>query len=1292
MTLLASFKALLHRYGGNQDISLGTPVAGRNQAEIEGLIGFFVNTLVLRTTLSGWMSFRELLKRVREAALGAYAHQDLPFEKLVEELRPERMLNRTPLFQVMFAFQHAPRQEWRLPGIHIKREEIQSQTSKFDLTLFLTETERNLQATFEYSTDLFDLAVIQRMAEHFRTMLGGIIANPEIPVAELPLLTPSEYEQVIVQWNGTCRDYPHDCSLAELFQLQVEKTPEALAVTFEDQQLTYRELNQRANQVAHYLRSKGIGPEVLVGICMERSLQMVIGLLGILKAGGAYVPFDPEYPQDRLVYMIQDSGVALVLTQRDVAVSPECAESICLDRQWDEISRESPDNPISSVAPENLAYVIYTSGSTGAPKGVANEHRSVVNYLCWLQELYPLLGSDRIMQKTPYTFDVSIPEFFWTLMTGASLVISRPAGHQDPDYMVDLIVAQKITTIRFVPSMLKAFLENQGVERCTSLKKVICSGEALPESAQEHFFQRLTSAELINAYGPTEAAVEVTHWQCSARNTTVPIGHPAPNVQLYILDQYLQPVPAGMSGELFIAGAQVARGYVNRPDFTAEKFVPNPFSSAPGQRMYRTGDLVRWNPDGSVEFLGRLDYQVKLRGFRIELGEIETVLMQYPAVLEAVVVMRESEDGEKRLVAYVTNREGHSKPTVSSLRTHLQGKLPDYMIPSAFVRLESLPRTPNGKIDRKSLPRPDITIVTTTYVPPRTPVEGMLAGIWSQVLNVPRIGIHDNFFELGGHSLLAIRIISRIRDTFQAEIHLKGLFAGPTIAKLTQIIDREQESEESYSDAMTRIPASAELPLSYNQEARLLREWFSQIRDVRQTPFHVVLGFDWIGAFDVQLLEGAINLVIRRHQILRTSFIPLKERASLELLSILDPVVRRHGMQRAMHKLLEVAPRFFKQTLCPSASLKLTINDIQHLSKEGQASEIADVVSREIQNRFDYEKPPLMRMAVLRMGPQQHRLIITVHHLASDFWSMEILIRELSISYQRLATGNVAPLPDLPIQYSDFAAWQRNRLQGRRMAMLAAYWRKQWMNIGLLDVKELGFHKIQSAVCSTAAESLSFDPALCNRVKEFVCHRGVTTYMLFLAGLYSLLHLHSGKRKIGIWGSFANRTRTETENLIGWFANIHLLGIELDPEMSADRLLEEVRNRVLEAHAQQEIPFSLLWATALQDLNVQPHADDQNPSPFVMFDFHPRAQNIDTVNGPQIRQVSLPVQPIQVAIHFLAWDENDGMGISAHYATQAFSAAAIGQLLADLERVLDILISAPDTPVAGFSSSLHSQV
>jgi amino acid adenylation domain-containing protein len=775
MVLLAAFQILLSRYTGQDDIVVGTPVANRQRAEVERLIGFFVNTLALRSKVRGEQTFVELLAQVKETCLEAYAHQDLPFEKLVEELQPERNLSHSPLFQVMLTMRSDQRRPLRLRGLDATPLSLDQSTAKFDWLLYTFVNESGLQTALEYNSDLFDRTTATRVLAHYEQLLQGVVANPAQLISELPLITSQERQQLLVDWNATQTHFPRHQSLAQLFEAQVEKTPDAPALRFEGEQLTYRQLNARANRLARYLREQEVGPEERVGVLMERSVEMVVSLLGVVKAGGVYVPLDPEYPSERIANMIADAAPKLVLTKLVPELLPQYGD----------------ENLPHAVDPENGVYMIYTSGSTGKPKGAINTHAGICNRLLWMQDAYQLNAGDRVLQKTPFTFDVSVWEFFWPLITGACLVVAKPRGHQDAEYLIDLIAAEEVTTVHFVPSMLSVFLEAEGVERCASLKRVICSGEALSFELQERFFARLDT-ELHNLYGPTEAAIDVTYWKCEANDArhVVPIGRPIANTQVYVLDGRLEPVPLGVKGELYLGGAGLARGYWQQPGLTAERFVPNPYGES-GTRLYRTGDLVRYLADGELEFLGRIDSQVKLRGFRIELGEIEAVLRAHEQVREALVQVRDLESG-KQLVAYVVaNTTEHA---VTQLRGYLRERLPEYMVPAAFVRLEAMPLTPNGKVDRRALPDPDTRETPAeSYVAPQSELEQSLAKIWQDVLGLERVGISDNFFDVGGHSLLLVQVQAKLRELLDRQVPVLELFKYPTIGALAKHLSSKTE-------------------------------------------------------------------------------------------------------------------------------------------------------------------------------------------------------------------------------------------------------------------------------------------------------------------------------------------------------------------------------------------------------------------------------------------------------------------------------------------------------------------
>jgi amino acid adenylation domain-containing protein len=811
MTLLAAFKALLARYSGQDDVVVGSPTAGRNRVEVEGLIGFFVSTLPLRTDLSGDPTFRELLGRIRESTLDALAHKDLPLANFVEELKPGRSSSQVRLFQVLFALEYEETPSWRLPGLVLDPMEFDFNWAKFDLSLTVSERSGGLRASFNFDTDLFDTATIERMGRHFRTLLEGIVADPGQPISKLPLLSEDERHQLIMKWNDTARGYPADRCLHQLFEEQVARTPDAVAVVFENQQLTYRELNARSNQLAHYLRDLGVGPEVLVGICVERSLEMVVGLLGVLKAGGAYVPLDPEYPAERLAFLIRDSAAPVLLTQKRLVPSlPDCpARVLCLDADASFLSGMSDANPPPLATPDSLAYVIYTSGSTGVPKGVLVSHDNVVRLFRATQPWFNFDRRDVWTLFHSFAFDFSVWEIWGALVYGGRLVVVPSRVTRSPHEFYQLLVDEGVTVLNQTPSAFRPLVAVDQASRAAGslrLRLVIFGGEALELESLRPWFARHgdRKPELVNMYGITETTVHVTYRPLRLADLNdAPgsvIGRPIPDLRLYVLESNGQPAPVGVPGEICVGGAGVARGYLNRPEATAQKFIPDPFGGQPDARLYRSGDLARFLPDGDIEYLGRIDQQVKIRGYRIELGEIEAVLGQHPQVRDRVVVARQEISGENRLVAYVVSRDRASF-TYAELRAYLKPKLPAYMIPSALVVLDALPLTANGKLDRRALPEPrgDGAVLSGGYTAPRTEVEERLARLWAEALRLERVGIHDNFFEIGGDSLMATGLFARIEAEFGQSTPLAILFRAQTIADLAGVLTNLTESGPSRS-------------------------------------------------------------------------------------------------------------------------------------------------------------------------------------------------------------------------------------------------------------------------------------------------------------------------------------------------------------------------------------------------------------------------------------------------------------------------------------------------------------
>jgi len=998
VVMMAAFNVLLSRCSGQDDVCVGYPIANRNRRDIENLIGFFVNTQVLRTDLSGNPTFTELLGRVRKNTLDAQNNQDLPFERLIEALKLERELNRTPLFQTMLVYQNAPMDALSISELHFKLADANMNAAKFDLTLNVSKSEDALRCGFNYSTDLFDVATMVRMAEHLQQLLEGIVNCPDVPVSELPLLTLNERWQVLLDWNATEVDYPKDRYIHQLFEAQAEKTPDAVATVFEGQTQSYSELNAKANQLAHYLQRKGVGPDVLVGICVERSVEMVVGLLGILKAGGAYLPLDPSYPQDRLEFMLRDVAPPVVLTQAGLLERHGfgSAKVLCLDSDWPKLANEIATNPGVKLRPENLAYCIYTSGSTGQPKGAGVPHQGILNRLQWMQQQYRLDAGDSVLQKTPYSFDVSVWEFFWPLMTGAQLVVAKPDEHKDSLALIDTIMREQVSTIHFVPSMLQAFIDTPGVENCTSLKRVICSGEALPADLVARFQQKLP-AELHNLYGPTEASVDVSYWPClpGIAETAIPIGRPIANITLYILDRQLNPVPVGTPGELHIGGIGLARGYLNRPELTAEKFIPNPYDQQ-GSRLYKTGDWVRYRPDGNIDYLGRIDHQVKIRGFRIELGEIEARLLEHPAIKETAVIAREDQAGDKRLAAYLVAAHEDS-PDSELLKAWLREALPEYMVPSVFVTLQSMPLSANGKLDRKRLPQPDRSGLSMPhYQHAQTPIEGILADIWRELLAVERVGRHDNFFELGGDSIMSIQVVSRARQA-GVVISPKLLFQHQTVAALALAAGQSQRISAEQGSVFGKVPLTP------------IQQWFFEQNLGNPHHWNQALFLEINPGLTADIAERAVKQLLIHHDALRMRF-------------------SRESGEWQQHMLKAETQAVFECI------------DLSGVPAERQATLLESAASIQ-QARLHLSEGPLLRAVWFDLGEGKgSRVLIAIHHLVVDGVSWRILLEDLAVACRQLMSGQT---PELPAKTTSFKQWSEQivkQVSSGGLQLDKAYW------------------------------------------------------------------------------------------------------------------------------------------------------------------------------------------------------------------------------------------------------------
>jgi amino acid adenylation domain-containing protein len=1241
---LASFFALLYRYTGQQDISIGTTIANRNWLDTEALTGFFVNTLVLRADLSGDAGVDDLLAQLRTITLDAQSHQDLPFERLVEALRPhERNAEQAALFQVMFTFHNVNFETLSIPGLAVESIGTIKRNAVFDLVLHVAENDDELGGWIEYRPDRFDPETIAGMARHYLMALEGIVEAPTQRLSELRLLPPSERQRVLVDFNETAVGPGWEFCLHELFEAQAARTAEAVAVVFDDERFSYAELDRRANQIARDLLACGVRVETKVGVCAERSFEMVAALLAILKAGGAYLPLDPDFPKERLAYIIDDAEPLIVLTQERLRERlPDGVRTLSLDADAHSLSGESSERLDVGVRPSNLAYVLYTSGSTGAPKGVELTHAGVVRRLEWMQDRFGLSAEDCVLQKTPYTFDVSVWEFFWPLLAGARLVLAPPGDHRDPKRLSEIIEREGVTTLHFVPSMLQAFLDCPDLPRLESVRRVLCGGETLTADIRDRFHAAL-SAELHHLYGPTETSIDVTAYACGrgVDETRIPIGRPLWNTQIYLLDEQYDPAPIGVAGELYVGGAGLARGYLGRPALTAERFLPNPFGGS-GERLYRTGDLARYRADGNIEFLGRIDHQVKVRGFRIELGEIEAALVRLSAVREAAVLAREDLSAEKQIVAYLVGATGADLEP-ADLRTALRRSLPEYMIPAAFVTLDALPLTTSGKVDRKALPAPDIdTQIARSYAAPRNPTEETLCRIWAELLGLERVGIADSFFELGGHSLLATQVVSRIRRTFSVDLRLRSLFEQPTIAALAPLIEAAREKSEDREAPLVRAARDRTLPLSFAQQ----RLWFLEEFRPGDLSYVVPAALRLIGALDISALSWSINEIVSRHEALRTTIASVDGEAT--------------------------------QRIAPSLEIACPLVDLSDLDAALREDEMRRRVAEENRHPFDLARGPLLRVLVFDMGvgeatlAREHVVAFSLHHIVSDGWSMDVLMREFAALYEARIGGDPSPLEPLVIQYADYAVWQRDWLRGEVLERQLSYWRRALA--GAPPALALPTDRPRPSVQDNTGAAYRFEiPAeISDQLRTLAHLQGATLFMVLLAAFHVLLSRYSGQKDICIGAPAANRRRIELEGLIGFFVNTLVLRAELDGDPSFVEFLSRVREAVVGAQEHQDLPFERLVE------ELRPARDTSRESLFqAMFTLRNARAQAFSLPGLRIEILETTIETSKFDLTLQLEETDEGLRASIEYATALFDAATIDRMAAHYRMLLSEIVVDP---------------
>jgi amino acid adenylation domain-containing protein len=1254
MVLLAGFSALLARHSGQDEVLIGSPVANRNNPQLEKLIGFFVNTIALRVDVRDDPSFETLVARTKQTALDAFAHQDIPFEDLVEDLQPERSLGHQPIYQVMFALQNAPISTLTLPGVAVSVQDFTGDTAKFDLTLTMAEAAGRLAGAFEYSTDLFDQATIRRMIGHFEILLAASLDAPGTPVSELQLLSPEETELVLRGWTGGTAAFPGDRCIHEVFEARVVENPDRVALVFEGQSVTYGDLNARANRLAHHLIALGVRPDTLVAVALERGIELVVALLATLKAGGAYVPLDPAYPEERLAFMIADSAPHVLVTRRDVRSSlgalPDALAAVLLDDgdpPWADLPVTNPAATALGLTPSHLAYVIYTSGSTGMPNGVTVEHAQIGRLFASTASLFRFTADDVWTLFHSYAFDFSVWELWGALIHGGRLVVVPRSVARSPGEFDDLLCAEGVTILNLTPSAFRQLVTVQG-ERPAGrhrLRSVIFGGEALDSAGLTLWYRRNDAKKttLVNMYGITETTVHVTY--CPLRPEDAgplqgsPIGRPLADLRLYILDRHRAPTPIGVTGELYVGGAGVARGYLNRADLTAERFLADPFVS--GARLYRSGDLGRWRPDGTIEYLGRNDHQVKIRGFRIELGEIEAQLLDYPGIDAALVLAREDRPGEKRLVAYFT---ATAEIATAWLRMHLAQTLPDYMVPAAYLRLDRFPLTQNGKLDRRALPAPGATVAAEeSYAPPEGPVEAALAAIWAELLQIDRVGRHDNFFEHGGHSLMAVQMVSRIRDRCGRDVPVRRIFEAPTIAGLAADLDRAalDQPPSARLPPIARCELAGPLPLSYAQE----RLWFLDQLEPGNAFYNIPMAFRCRGRLDAAVLERAVNEVVRRHASLRTIF--------------------REVDGKPFQEIHELGP-------IGLAHQPLTGFDADQREEAVRQRALAEALTP-----FHLDLGPLVRATLIALAPDDHVLLLTLHHIIADGWSMGVLVREFSVLYRAFIRGEPSPLPDLAIQFADFAVWQRARLDGAKLEAEIEYWVRQLQGVPHVLELPTDFPRPAIQTFRGAARPFHLAPATVQRLKSLGQSADASLFMVLFAAFAVLLGRYTGEEEFLVGSPIANRDQDAIEALIGFFVNTLALRADLSGDPLFPDLVRRVRETTLGAYAHPNVPFDFVVE------RVQPVRDmRRNPLVQVSFVFQNTPSAGLAIEDLELRQMPAETGTARFDLEVFLWEDEDGLQGEFAYCTDLFQPDTIGRLAGHFATLLQGIAEEPSCRVS----------
>ncbi|MDH3716644.1 MAG: amino acid adenylation domain-containing protein, partial [Planctomycetota bacterium] len=1268
MTLLAAFQLLLARYSGQQDIVVGSPVANRTQPETASLIGYLINVVALRTDLSGDPDFHELVRRARQTTLDAFDHQEITFDQVVEAIAPPRDLSRHPVFQAMFVLQKTEIPALDDQGLNITPVENMpsSGASYFDLMLELRTSKQGFRGCLNFNSDLFRADTIDRMVNHFHVLLKEAIIAPDCPVSRLPLVIDEERRQLIAAVNDTAVNYPHHACINELIERQVERTPNAPALIDGSREWTYNELNERANRLAHQLRALGVGPEQVVAVRLPRSWEFVVAILGVLKAGGTYLPLDPRIPAARLQFTLEDADVGVVVTvQRLQADLPNSLKHVlCLDSHQASAESYPVTNPARQANSNHLAYVIYTSGSTGRPKGVMVEHRALVNYTCTATAEYQITAGDRVLQFASASFDAHVEEIFPCLTAGGTLVVRSDDMLDSYARFLSLCDQWKLTVLTLPTSYWHELTAAIGRERLAfpeSVRLMILGGEPARPDCVANWFQCVPDrVRLLNTYGPTETTVVATVAELhpvDGQSARVPIGRTLANMRAYVLDEMLQPVPIGIYGELYVGGDSVARGYLNHPELTRERFLRDPFVQERNSRMYRTGDVVRWRADGCLEFVGRADRQVKLRGYRVEPAELEQVLREHPTIKDAAVVSRQRTTADCQLVAYVVGKGvknvgvppsggdhdiksiNHANPSISELQQFLAARVPDFMIPTTVVAMDALPTTASGKVDRTALPSPDgmRPALPQKYAPPRNPTEATLAEIWSEVLGVRQIGIQDDFFLLGGHSLLATQVVSRIHATLGVDLPLRSLFNKPTIASVASAVNSLRRSDTSPAlPTLSAVMDKERLPLSFSQE----RMWLVDQLQPPNAGYNIPVAIRLKGPLNKSALEQSVQTIVDRHEALRTTIQLVDD----------EPV----------------------QVVSPDTRISMQRIDLTDVPLTRREEVLRHRTHELVQQPFDLSRGPLLRVGLLEFADSDHLLLFTKHHVVSDAWSFGVFVKELLTLYNANCAGESCPLKPLPMQYSDFAAWQRHWFQGTVLDNQLHYWRDRLHDVPVLD---LPTDRARPAVQSMngAEISIDLDESILDPLRSWSQTQDATLCMTMLAAFVTLLHRYTSRNDIAVGFPVANRRWLAVENMIGTFVNTLVIRTQLSGDLSFAELVKIVRDETLAAYEHQDLPFEKLVK------ELQPHRDLSH-SPFVQVMF-----NYVNISLPDVQLRGLDWQRVDVDrraalfdLTLTVFDTVHEQKINLEYNTDLFDDRSMRQLMANFQELLHSIAAAPE--------------